>query len=370
MTVALLVSCSKPSSQEIPTFKLIPAERFVFKSFVDCNMAEAWIGDTLRIFPGKYGEDPVWGYSRELKYADGLHADEVFLTPHENFKEPVMPPNTPPGTPGLHGAVWFETVYQDPNDPSGKTLFGIYHNENYPETLPYDEATGLGYKDEKWPQGLRGPESAAAVCRIGVMKSTDGGKSWENRGIFIEDLQPRMILKPHNVSNTFAGGVGDPSAVASGDYLYLFYGEYSYPGVYDSASYNPETEASGQCISVARIKISDLDNPEGKARRWDGKSFSLEHTGAGSPIPGFADLTRGSAHQEWRIGPNEAYLSAKQARPQAPPRLPFPHVDQGWPQGDRRTARPWPQAAQRLKPAGRDFRLSKSRRADQPGGRT
>jgi hypothetical protein len=285
MTVALLVSCSKPSSQEIPTFKLIPAERFVFKSFVDCNMAEAWIGDTLRIFPGKYGEDPVWGYSRELKYADGLHADEVFLTPHENFKEPVMPPNTPPGTPGLHGAVWFETVYQDPNDQSGKTLYGIYHNENYPETLPYDEATGLGYKNEKWPQGLRGPESAAAVCRIGVMKSTDGGKSWENRGIFIEDLQPRMILKPHNVSNTFAGGVGDPSAVASGDYLYLFYGEYGYPGVYDSAGYNPETEASGQCISVARIKISDLDNPEGKARRWDGKSFSAEHTGIGTPIP-------------------------------------------------------------------------------------
>ena len=42
-----------------PTFKLIPSEKFVFKSFVDCNMAEAWIGDTFRIFPGKYGEDPV-----------------------------------------------------------------------------------------------------------------------------------------------------------------------------------------------------------------------------------------------------------------------------------------------------------------------
>lgn len=288
LTVATIViwsSCNIPSEQGIPTFKLIPAERFVFKSFVDCNMAEAWIGDTLRIFPGKYGEDPVWGYSRELKYADGLHADEVFLTPYENFKEPVMPPNAPPGTPGLHGAVWFETVYQDTRDTSGKTLYGIYHNENYPVTLPYDESTGLGYKNEKWPQGLRGPESAAAVCRIGVMKSTDGGKHWENRGIFIEDLQPRMILTPHNVSNTFAGGVGDPSAVASGDYLYLFYGEYGYPGVYDSARYNPETEASGQCISVARIKISDLDNPEGRARRWDGKSFSEAHTGVGSPIP-------------------------------------------------------------------------------------
>ncbi|MBL7858510.1 MAG: hypothetical protein JNM57_12540 [Cyclobacteriaceae bacterium] len=288
LSLLLVTACGKNSSnspEAQPTFSLIPSEKFIFKSFVDCNMAAAWIGDTLRIFPGKYGEDPVWGDSRELKYADGLNADEVFLTPHEKFIEPVMPANVPVGTPGLHGAVWFETVYQDPNDPSGKTLFGIYHNENYPETLPYDEATGLGYKNENWPQGLRGPESAAAVCRIGVMKSTDGGKRWDNRGIFIEDLQPRMILKPHNTSNTFAGGVGDPSAFASGDYLYLFYGEYSYPEVYDSAAYNPETEAAGQCISVARIKISDLENPEGRARRWNGKSFSALHTDAGSPIP-------------------------------------------------------------------------------------
>jgi hypothetical protein len=116
------------------------------------------------------------------------------------------------------------------------------------------------------------------------MKSVNGGYSWDNRGIFIEDLQPRMILKPHNTSNTFAGGVGDPSAVASGDYLYLFYGEYGYPGVYDSASYDPEKEWSGQCISVARIKLTDLDNPVGKARRWDGQGFNAMLDGVGAPV--------------------------------------------------------------------------------------
>ena len=36
-----------------PTFTLTQTEKFKFNSFVDCNMAEAWIGDTLRIFPGK-----------------------------------------------------------------------------------------------------------------------------------------------------------------------------------------------------------------------------------------------------------------------------------------------------------------------------
>jgi hypothetical protein len=286
MLTAVCFSC-QPSVRQTatPTFQLIPTEKFVFNSFVDCNMAEAWVGDTLRIFPGKYGEDPVWGDARELKYASGLHADEVFLTPREKFIEPVMPPNTPPGTPGLHGAVWFETMYQDVRDTTGRTLYGIYHNENYPQTLPYDEATGTGYTNLHWPQGLRGPESAAAVCRIGIMKSTDGGKHWENKGIFIEDLNPRMILKPHNVSNTFAGGVGDPSAVASGDYLYLFYGEYSYPGRYSPDAYDSVTEAQGQCISVARILLSDLDQPEGRATRWDGQGFTAPHTGTGQPIP-------------------------------------------------------------------------------------
>jgi len=280
----LVLACQQKEEDFTPSFKLIPSEKFVFKSFVDCNMAEAWIGDTFRIFPGKYGEDPVWGYSNELEFASGKNADEVFLTPHDQFTDPIMPPNTPPGTPGLHGAVWFETVYQSQEDKSGKTLYAVYHNENYPETLPYDPKTGEGYIDTLWPEGLTGPQSVAAVCRIGIMKSTNGGHSWENKGLFIEDLQPRMILKPHNNSLTFAGGVGDPSAVASGEYLYLFYGEYGYPGVYDAKNYDTVFEASGQCISIARIKIKDLDNPQGKAQRWDGKAFAAAYNGIGKPI--------------------------------------------------------------------------------------
>ncbi|MDZ7372084.1 MAG: hypothetical protein ONB12_13065 [candidate division KSB1 bacterium] len=281
---ATALICGRPSDDNLPSFRLVPAEKIVFNSFVDCNMAEAWIGDRLRIFPGKYGEDPLWGDADDLKYADGRNAEEVFKSPREAFKSPRMPKNAPVGEPGLHGAVWFETVYQDPRDPSGRTLYALYHNENYPSTLPYEPATGNGYRGEKWPQGLQGPESPAAVPRIGIMKSTDGGESWEDRGILLEDLDERMILKPHNTSNTFAGGVGDPSAVASGEYLYVFYGEYGYPGVYDEATYDPRIEGAGQCISVARIALSDLDEPEGKARRWDGQDFRVPHDGVGVPI--------------------------------------------------------------------------------------
>lgn len=272
------------AAQTSPKAILVPTPKFHFNSFVDCNMAEAWVGDTFRIFPGKYGEDPLWGYAHDLKFANGKNADETFGRRSDEFTEPVMPKNAAPGTSGLHGAVWFETIYQDAKDKTGKTLYAVYHNENYPETLPYDSSTGEGYINENWPQGLTGKTTPAAVCRIGIMKSTDGGRSWENRGIFIEDLQPRMKLKPHNTSVTFAGGVGDPSAVASGDYLYLFFSEYSYPGTYDSATFDPVKEYNGQCISVARISLSDLDAPQGKAKRWDGSGFNAPYNGVGKPI--------------------------------------------------------------------------------------
>lgn len=283
LLLLITVSCQSPKTRQ-PTFQVTATDTFLFNNFVDCNMAEAWVGDTFRIFPGKYGEDPLWGYSHELKFASGKNADEVFLTSPDKFTEPTLPPNVLPGADGLHGAIWFETVYQSPKDTTGKTLYAVYHNENYPITLPYNPQTRKGYTTWNWPQGITGPTSPAAVCRIGIMQSTNGGHSWANKGIFLEDDQPRLIMKPHNTSLTFAGGVGDPSAVASGEYLYLFYGEYGYPGVYDPATYDSVMEASGQCISIARMAFSDLDNPQGKAKRWDGEAFSIPYDGVGRPV--------------------------------------------------------------------------------------
>lgn len=286
-----IYSCFSPSTSvkdledvKYPSFALTPIDTVEFNSFVDCNMATVWIKDTFRIFPGKYGEDPLWGEAHELKYTSGSNVDEVFLKKADEFTNPVMPFNAPTGKPGLHGAVWFETLYKDTKDSTDKTLYALYHNENYPSTLPYDSATGHGYKDVKWPQGLRGEQTKTAVCRIGIMKSTDGGRSWADKGIILQDLQPRLILKPHNTGINFAGGVGDPSAVANGDYLYVFYGEYGYPGKYDSLNYDTATEWKGQCISVARIALADLDSPTGKAKRWDGSGFNTPYDGTGRPV--------------------------------------------------------------------------------------
>jgi len=272
-----------PKNEEIE-FKLVPAKPMYFNSFVDCNMAEAWVGDAFRIFPGKYGEDPLWGNSNELKYADAVSPAIVFEKKPSEFTAPTMPINVKPNEEGLHGAVWFETIYQDKKDKTGKTLFALYHNENYPNTYPYRLKNKKGYIDKNWPQGLTGEKTPAAVCRIGIMKSLDGGKSWINKGIILEDDQPRMILKPYNNAVTFAGGVGDPSAIASGNYLYIFYGEYGYPGSYDSLGYDGNKEYKGQCISIARIALADLENPAGKALRWNGKSFNSPYDGIGKPI--------------------------------------------------------------------------------------
>ncbi len=286
----LCVSCDEQSSnkliepKEAPGIVLTPSEKFIFNSFVDCNMATVWVGDTFRIFPGKYGEDPLWGGARELKYASGSSVDEVFSKSPGEFIEPSIPPNAPAGTKGLHGAIWFETLYKDPIDQTGKTLFALYHNENYPSTLPYDSTDGTGYRDIDWPQGLRGPETKTAVCRIGIMQSVDGGKSWTDKGILLQDYQPRLILRPHNTGINFAGGVGDPSAVANEEYLYVFYGEYGYPGTYSSANYDSSLEWSGQCISIARIPLANLDNPAGKAKRWDGAGFNSPSDSVGKPV--------------------------------------------------------------------------------------
>lgn len=69
-------------------FKLIPSGNFLFNSFVDCNMATGWVKDTFRIFPGKYGEDPLWGEAHELNYTNGSTGDEGFLKPKLLLNKP------------------------------------------------------------------------------------------------------------------------------------------------------------------------------------------------------------------------------------------------------------------------------------------
>jgi hypothetical protein len=264
--------------------RLHKAERQLFGTFIDCNMSSAWVGDRFRIFPGKYGEDPVWGDGKHLKIGEGSNVSETFALRAEEFTDPILPPVVKPEDDGLHGSVWFETIHQDKRDSTGRTLYSLYHNENYPSTLVFKPETGVGLSEDNWPPGLKGDDSIQAVPRIGIMKSLDGGDSWVNLGIILEDRNDRMIRLPINKNYCFPGGVGDPSAVSNGEYLYVFFGEYSYPGEFNAANWSSNEEASGQCVSVARIALEDLDKPEALAKRWDGESFSADWNQVGKPI--------------------------------------------------------------------------------------
>src|SRR5204863_9804532 len=53
---------------------------------------------------------------------------------------------------------------------------------------------------------------------------------------------------------------------------------------YDEKKFDPGKEWSGQCISVARIAVKDLDDPEGNARRWDGEKFNANYNAPGAPV--------------------------------------------------------------------------------------
>jgi hypothetical protein len=212
------------------------------------------------------------------------------LSPPRLPRLAVLPCHPMPGRANraCTGPSWFETVYQDRGDSTGRTLWAVYHNENYPATLPFDAGSGEGLYQPvlaPGPHGERAPRPRSAGSASWDLP--DGGRSWTNRGIFLQDLQPRMILLPHNTSVTFAGGVGDPSAVASGDSLYLFlWGNTAIPDGMIRPPATRSVERRGQCISVARIALRDLGDPQGRARRWDGQAFLPPlMTGVGAPVP-------------------------------------------------------------------------------------
>ncbi len=116
------------------------------------------------------------------------------------------------------------------------------------------------------------------------------------------DSVPVNGAQPARKSSWFPGGVGDPSAVSDGTYLYIFYSEESYPTKFDPATYRPELEAASQGISTARIRIADLLSDDivriqQSLKRWDGaRGYVGKAIDTASdprieniPIPGFKE---------------------------------------------------------------------------------
>ena len=133
-----------------------------------------------------------------------------------------------------HG-VWMEAIVPD----AGGRWYGFYHHER-PADL-------CGRPDRQLP-------------RIGAMRSSDNGRSWEDLGIIL-DAPPGS--EACDSANRFVlGGVGDLTAAldAGGKDLYLYYSQY----VRDGAS---------QGVVVARLAWANRDAPAGKAATWNGGAW-------------------------------------------------------------------------------------------------
>jgi hypothetical protein len=128
-----------------------------------------------------------------------------------------------------HG-VWMEAII--PDDLG--VWYGYYHHER--------PAEQCGRPDRQLP-------------RIGAMRSSDHGRTWEDLGIVL-DAPPGSAAC--NSGNRYVlGGIGDVTAALDADArdVYLYFSQYT-------------REGSTQGVAAARIAWADRDTPAGKAMVW------------------------------------------------------------------------------------------------------
>jgi hypothetical protein len=113
-------------------------------------------------------------------------------------------------------------------------LYGYYHNERVATVCP---------------------GSGRVIPRIGALRSTDRGLSWENLGIILEASPGSFDCDTTN--KYLVGGVGDFSVMLDPNStdLYIFFSEY-------------ERFARSQGVAVARLAWADRDEPVGKVTVW------------------------------------------------------------------------------------------------------
>jgi len=128
-----------------------------------------------------------------------------------------------------HG-IWIESIIQD----EGGTWYGYYHHES--------PADACGRADRFIP-------------RIGAIRSTDRGASWEHLGVILE--APPDSAACSSTNRYVLGGVGDVSVALdrSRTDLFLFFTQYV-------------KSPSDQGVAVARLAWADRDAPVGHVTVW------------------------------------------------------------------------------------------------------
>ena len=263
--VLLLSACTRePRSQpadgvaaraafQVPGVTLVPVDTVRVTSPVgsDCNRPSWWVGDTLfqmvsnqHPWRSRGGRDAVSAQPFEpMRFTDD---DPRFAwNPAKKWYDHDI--NSTDG-PTATKMRWMEAVYRAPRTG---ILYGLYHLEEgpYVHCPPPNDRPYL------------------SVPHIGLGRSRDNGRTWENLGIIVSDGS--FEISCDSPVRFFAGGVGDPSMAVGPDSTYAYIAFTDYTGA------DPRTQG----IQLARIAIADLNAPlnadgTSKALRWRDGAWS------------------------------------------------------------------------------------------------
>jgi hypothetical protein len=245
-------------STRTPTARLVSASRLNLPGEIDSSNPMAWalVDGVTRLFVvTSWGGVPVRSAGSALETLAPIAP--VAFSSH-------------PG----HG-VWMEAIVPD----EAGAWYGYYHHER-----PADQC---GRPERQLP-------------RIGAMRSTDQGATWEDLGIVL-DAPPGS--EACDSANRFVlGGVGDVTAVLDpdGNDLYLYFSQYS-------------RDSAGQGVAVARIAWADRDEPMGKATIWNaGAWLPATRADESSPFtyPAGTPLVRASRPFHDRSTTNDVFWGA------------------------------------------------------------
>ena len=257
----------------------------------DCNRPSWWVGDTLyqmvsnqHPWLSRGGRDAASAQPFEpMRFTD----DDARFAWNAKKKWYVHDINSADG-PTPTRMRWMESVFRAPGTG---VLYGLYHLEEGPYVhcpAPYDRPY-------------------LSVPHIGLGRSRDNGRTWENLGIIVSDGS--FVVSCDLPVRFFAGGVGDPSMAVGPDSTYAYIAFTDYTG----------DDPSAQGIELARIALTDLDQPlapdgTSKAHRW--------HSGAWSG-PGLQGTPGARVGQSWTASP------LGQATPILPPPRSWLRADGG-----------------------------------------